>query len=37
VIVPTNFTKVSKVRELLDWSQVLSGFGIAAAAVNVLK
>jgi protein involved in polysaccharide export with SLBB domain len=37
VIVPTNLVKISKARNMLDWSQILSGFGIAAAAVNVLK
>ena len=37
VVVPPNAMKVSKVRNFLDWSQVLSSFGIAAAAVNVLK
>jgi hypothetical protein len=37
VIVPTNMVKISKVRNFLDWSQVISGFGIGAAAVNVLK
>lgn len=37
VIVPSNTMKISLVRNFLDWSQVLSGFGLAAAAVNVLK
>jgi hypothetical protein len=37
VIVPTNLLKISKVRSLLDWSQVISGFGLGAAAVNVLR
>ncbi len=37
VIVPTNLTKISKVRSLLDWSQVVSGFGLGVAAVNVLR
>jgi protein involved in polysaccharide export with SLBB domain len=37
LVVPTNVTKISKVRTLLDWSQVISGFGVGAAAVNVLK
>jgi protein involved in polysaccharide export with SLBB domain len=37
VVVPTNVTKISKMRNVLDWSQVVSGFGIGAAAVNVLK
>jgi len=37
VVVPTNVTKISKVRTFLDWSQVVSGFGVGAAAVNVLR
>lgn len=37
VVVPPNALKVSKVRNVLDWSQVLSSFGIAAAAINVLR
>ena len=37
VIVPANTLKSSLVRNFMDWSQVLSGFGLAAAAVNVLK
>lgn len=37
VVVPTNVTKTTRMRALLDWSQVFSGFGLAAAAVNVLK
>jgi protein involved in polysaccharide export with SLBB domain len=37
VVVPSNAMKVSMIRNFLDWSQVLSGFGLAAAAVNVLK
>jgi protein involved in polysaccharide export with SLBB domain len=37
VIVPTNLMKMSLMRNLLDWSQVISGFGLGAAAVNVLK
>jgi polysaccharide export outer membrane protein len=37
VVVPTNLIKMSKVRTLLDWSQVISGFGLGAAAVNVLR
>ena len=37
VVVPTNVTKMSRVRTFLDWSQVISGFGVGAAAVNVLK
>jgi protein involved in polysaccharide export with SLBB domain len=37
LVVPTNVMKSSKVRDFMDWSQVVSGFGIGAAAVNVLK
>jgi protein involved in polysaccharide export with SLBB domain len=37
VVVPTNVMKISKIRSFLDWSQVVSGFGVGAAAVNVLK
>jgi len=37
LMVPSNVIKVSRMRTLLDWSQVFSGFGLAAAAVNVLK
>lgn len=37
LVVPSNTFKLSLIRNLMDWSQVLSGFGLAAAAVNVLK
>jgi polysaccharide biosynthesis/export protein len=37
LVVPTNVTKISRVRTFLDWSQVISGFGVGAAAVNVLR
>jgi protein involved in polysaccharide export with SLBB domain len=37
LIVPTNVTKISRVRSLQDWSQVISGFGLGAAAINVLR
>ncbi|MDQ2950479.1 MAG: SLBB domain-containing protein, partial [Acidobacteriota bacterium] len=37
LVVPTNAMKTSKMRTFVDWSQVISGFGIGAAAVNVLK
>jgi polysaccharide biosynthesis/export protein len=37
LIVPSNVMKTSAVRNLMDWSQVVSGFGIGAAAVNVLR
>jgi polysaccharide biosynthesis/export protein len=37
LVVPTNVTKTTALRGLMDWSQVISNFGIGAAAVNVLK
>jgi protein involved in polysaccharide export with SLBB domain len=37
IVVPTNVNRTTKLRGLLDWSQVFSGFGLAAAAVSVLK
>ena len=37
IFVPTNLMRISKVRNFLDWSQIVSGFGIGAAAVNVLR
>jgi protein involved in polysaccharide export with SLBB domain len=37
VVVPTTLAKGSTARMFLDWSQVISGFGIGAAAVNVLR
>jgi polysaccharide biosynthesis/export protein len=37
LVVPTNVTKTTRIRGFLDWSQVISNFGIGAAAINVLK
>jgi polysaccharide biosynthesis/export protein len=37
IVVPTNVTKTTRLRGFLDWSQVISNFGIGAAAINVLK
>jgi len=37
LVVPTNAMKTSKMRNFVDWSQIISGFGVGAAAVNVLK
>lgn len=37
VVVPQQLNKVPFMRNLKDWSQVLSSFGLAAAAVNILK
>ena len=31
VVVPTNVAKISRVRTFLDWSQVISSFGVGAA------
>jgi protein involved in polysaccharide export with SLBB domain len=37
IVVPTNITKTTRLRGFLDWSQVISNFGIGAAAINVLR
>jgi polysaccharide biosynthesis/export protein len=37
LVVPTYINKTTFVRSLLDWSQILSNFGLGAAAVNVLR
>lgn len=37
LVVPTNVTKTTRLRGFLDWSQVISNFGIGAAAINVLR
>lgn len=37
LIVPTYINKTSFVRGLLDWSTIVSNFGLGAAAVNVLR
>jgi protein involved in polysaccharide export with SLBB domain len=37
LVVPTNVTKTTRLRGFLDWSQVVSNFGIGAAAINVLR
>ena len=37
IVVPTNVTKTTALRNILDWSQVISNFGLGAAAINVLK
>jgi protein involved in polysaccharide export with SLBB domain len=36
VIVPTYLNRTTLVRGLIDWSQILSNFGLGAAAINVL-
>lgn len=36
VVVPTSINKSTLVRDLMDWSQILSGFGLGVAAINVL-
>jgi polysaccharide export outer membrane protein len=37
VVVPTIIAKTSRMRSILDFSQVMSGLGVGAAAVNVLR
>jgi polysaccharide export outer membrane protein len=37
LVMPGNVAKTTLLRSLLDWSQVISNFGLGAAAVNVLK
>ena len=37
IVVPEKMIKPPVIRELLDYSQILSSFGLAAAAVNVLR
>jgi len=37
IVVPTNVSKSTLIRNLIDWSQVISNFGLGAAAINVLK
>ncbi len=37
LIVPTYINRTTFVRDLLDWSQILSNFGLGAAAINVLR
>jgi protein involved in polysaccharide export with SLBB domain len=37
VVVSTNVGKTTFIRNLIDWSQVISNFGLGAAAINVLK
>ncbi len=37
LVVPNNTNKVTLLRSLIDWSQVISNFGLGAAAINVLK
>ncbi|MFL6354371.1 MAG: SLBB domain-containing protein [Bryobacteraceae bacterium] len=37
LVVPTHVNKTTFLRGLLDWSQVLSNFGLGAAAINVLR
>lgn len=37
VVVPENLLKGTFMRGLRDWSQIFSQFGLAAAAINVLK
>ena len=37
LVVPTYINHSTFVRSLLDWSQILSSFGLGAAAINVLR
>jgi protein involved in polysaccharide export with SLBB domain len=37
VVVPTNATRTSRLRAFVDMSQMAGGFGMSAAAVNILK
>jgi protein involved in polysaccharide export with SLBB domain len=37
LVVPTYINRSTFVRNLLDWSQILSNFGLGAAAINVLR
>jgi protein involved in polysaccharide export with SLBB domain len=37
LVMPTNVLKTTLLRSLIDWSQIISNFGLGVAAVNVLK
>jgi polysaccharide export outer membrane protein len=37
LVMPTNVSKTTLLRSLIDWSQVIANFGLGAAAINVLK
>ena len=37
IVVPEKLIKPTALRELLDYSQILSSFGLAAAAINVVR
>jgi protein involved in polysaccharide export with SLBB domain len=37
LVVPTYINRTTFVRGLLDWSQIMSNFGLGAAAINVLR
>jgi polysaccharide biosynthesis/export protein len=37
LVMPTNVSKTTFLRSLIDWSQVVSNFGLGVAAVNVLR
>jgi hypothetical protein len=37
LVVPTYINKTTLVRSLIDWSTILSNFGLGAAAINVLR
>lgn len=37
VVVPPNVLRTTRIRTMLDWSQVIGNFGLGAAAINVLR
>jgi protein involved in polysaccharide export with SLBB domain len=37
LVIPTNVSKTTLLRSLIDWSQVVGNFGLGAAAINVLR
>lgn len=37
LVVPTNVNKTTVLRGLIDWSTVISNFGLGAAAINLLR
>ena len=37
IVVPEKLIKPTALKELLDYSQILSSFGLAAAAINVIR
>ena len=37
LVVPTYINRATFLRSLIDWSQIISNFGLGAAAINVLR